>query len=424
MFDIKLIRQNPEIIDNGHKRRGLTPFAQKILEKDELYRQIITKLQGLQSEKNTLAKEFGSLKKQNLDTTNIVEKSNALKDEISSLEEKSRILEEQIQDILCSEPNTPLDDVPEGKNEEANICLRTVGIPRSFTFEPKPHFELGEDLGVLDFEQAAVVSGARFVYLKRDLAHLERALSNFMIDSNTREFGYEEVSPPLLVNDKAAFGTAQLPKFKEDLFQTTTGQWLISTSEISLTNLVLDKLLQEHELPLRYTALTPCFRSEAGAAGRDTRGMIRLHQFNKVELVSITTEDQASIEFDRMVNASESILKKLELPFRVMHLCAGDMGFSAKKTYDLEVWLPAQNAYREISSCSYCGDFQARRMNARYKPKTGDKPQFVHTFNGSSLPTGRTLVAILENYQESNGTIVIPKVLVPYMNGQTHIQKT
>ncbi|CAO5675041.1 MAG: Serine--tRNA ligase [Holosporales bacterium] len=423
MFDLKLIRQDPNFFNHGHHRRGLATFTEELLAWDEEHRSVLTKLQNLQSERNTLAKEFGLLKKQGKDTSHIGDRTNQIKEEIHNFEKHAKELEDKILTCLNQQPNTPLDDVPNGINEADNVCLKTVGKPRDFAFTPKAHYELGEDLDMLDFEQAALVAGSRFVYLKSDIARLERALAAFMLDSHTQNFGYVEVSPPLLVNSNAAYGTAQLPKFKEDLFEANTGHWLISTSEISLTNLVLSKMMNEQELPLRFTAFTPCFRSEAGAAGRDTRGIIRLHQFNKVELVSITTKEQAETEFDRMVMAAEAILQKLALPYRVMYLCTGDMGFASQKTYDIEVWLPAQNTYREISSCSYCGDFQGRRMNARYRPLNGEKPMFVHTFNGSGLPTGRTLVAILENYQQEDGSIVIPDVLIPYMGGKTLIQK-
>ncbi|MBP9752680.1 MAG: serine--tRNA ligase [Proteobacteria bacterium] len=423
MFDIKLIRQDPEFYNHGHHRRGLSSFTEDLLLLDEEHRLLLTKLQHLQSERNSLAKEFGILKKNGKDTSHISDRTNQIKEEIPTLEKQAKELEDKIFSILSIQPNTPLEDVPNGINEEDNVCLKTVGNLKTFSFTPKAHYDLGEDLNMIDFEQAAVVSGSRFAYLKSDIARLERALANFMLDSHTQNFGYTEVSPPLLVNSHAAFGTAQLPKFKEDLFEANTGHWLISTSEISLTNLMLSKMVSEQELPLRFTAYTPCFRSEAGAAGRDTRGLIRLHQFNKVELVSITTKEQAENEFDRMVSAAETILQKLALPYRIMYLSTGDMGFAAQKTYDLEVWLPAQNAYREISSCSYCGDFQGRRMNARYRPLNGDKPLFVHTFNGSGLPTGRTLVAILENYQNADGSVSIPDVLIPYMGGKKIIEK-
>lgn len=421
MLDLKKIRNTPQLFDEGHAKRGLSPFTQSTLELDQEYRSVLTQVQTLQAERNQIAKEFGQWKKDGKDTAPLTQKSDLVKAQLAKLEQIAKTLEKQLDDILSTQPNTPLEDVPIGKDETHNVCIKTVGTPKTFDFDILPHYELGENLKMMDFSQAAVVAGARFVYLKSDLARLERALSAFMLDTHTQEFGYTEVNPPLLVNDKAAFGTAQLPKFTEDLFHTNTGHWLISTAEISLTNLMLDKVVSKADLPLRFTGSTPCFRSEAGAAGRDTRGMIRLHQFNKVELVSIATEEQAESEFNHMLNAAQTILQRLDLPYRVMYLCSGDMGFSARKTYDIEVWLPGQNAYREISSCSYCGDFQGRRMNARYKDS--DKMAFVHTFNGSGLPTGRTMVAILENYQNADGSITVPHVLVPYMNGKTCIEK-
>lgn len=422
MFDIKYIRTHQNIVDEGQRKRGGDLFSDSVLELDEKHRFVLTELQNLQQLRNEIAKEFGLRKQKGLDVSDLSQKSEEVKSQISDLEIQAHDYKKQIDDILSSQPNTPLEEVPFGKAETDNVLFKQEGNIRSFDFEPLPHYELGEKLGMLDFEQASVVSGSRFVYLKKDLARLERALIQYFLDVNTQEFGYEEVSPPLLVNDAAAYGTAQLPKFKDDLFKATTGHWLISTSEISLTNMVLGKLLKEEDLPLRYTAVTPCFRSEAGAAGRDTRGLIRLHQFNKVELVSITSEKNPEEELQRMLNVSETLLKRLELPYRVMLLCSGDMGFAAKKTYDIEVWLPSQNTYREISSCSYCGDFQARRMNARYKEAESKKNVFMHTFNGSALPTGRTLVAILENYQQKDGSIQIPAVLIPYMNGQKIIK--
>lgn len=422
MFDIKDIRNTKEYIDEGHKKRGLSLFSENVLKLDEKYRECITALQNFQKERNDIAKEFASVKNNPEKSLELSKRSEFIKTSIHNFEKESKEYKEQIDDILSHQPNTPLDNVPMGTCEKENVCVKINGDIPLFDFEPKPHFELGEQLEMIDFEQATVISGSRFVYLKKDLSRLERALNAFFLDVNTQEFGYTEVSPPFLVNDKAAYGTAQLPKFKDDLFQTTTGHWLISTGEIPLTNLVADKIVKESALPLRFTASTPCFRSEAGAAGRDTRGMIRLHQFNKVELVSITSQENVEEEFNHMLKAVETILQRLALPYRCVELCTGDLGFSARKTYDLEVWLPSQKTYREISSCSYCGDFQGRRMNARYKTKEG-KNMFVHTYNGSSLPTGRTLVAILENYQQKDGSIKIPPVLIPYMNGQTIIQK-
>jgi len=316
----------------------------------------------------------------------------------------------------------PLPDVPVGPDETGNVEVRRVGDPPRFDFEPKQHFEIGEALGLMDFETAAKLSGARFVVLKGALARLERAIASFMLDLHTTEFGYTEANPPLLVRDDAAFGTGNLPKFAEDLFHTTNGYWLIPTAEVSLTNFVREQIIDEAALPMRLTAWTPCFRSEAGAAGKDTRGMIRQHQFTKVELVSITTPEQSLAEHERMTACAEEVLKRLGLPYRTVLLCTGDMGFASQKTYDIEVWLPGQNTYREISSCSVCGDFQARRMNARYRPKDG-KPEYVHTLNGSGLAVGRTLIAILENYQQADGSVIIPEVLRPYMRGMERITK-
>ncbi len=316
----------------------------------------------------------------------------------------------------------PASDVPDGADESANLEIRRFGEKPSLAFKPKEHFELGEKLGQMDFETAARMSGARFVVLKRGLARLERAIAQFMLDLHTEQFGYMEVSPPYLVRDQAMYGTGQLPKFADDLFHTTTDYWLVPTAEVSLTNLVREQILDEKELPFRFTAYTPCFRAEAGAAGKDTRGMIRMHQFSKVELVSITTPDLSTQEHERMTSCAEEVLKRLGLHFRTMLLCTGDMGFAAKKTYDIEVWLPGQNAFREISSCSNCGDFQARRMNARYRPASEKSTRFVHTLNGSGLAVGRTLVAILENYQQADGSIAVPGALKPYMGGLDRIE--
>ncbi len=322
-----------------------------------------------------------------------------------------------VEAALAGIPNIPAEDVPDGLDAGANREMRRHGTPPSFGFKPRDHAEIGEALGLMDFARAGKLSGARFVVLRGQLARLERALAQFMIDIHTREFGYTEVSPPLLVRDEAVYGTGNLPKFADDLFRTTTGLWLIPTAEVSLTNLVADEIVEEAELPLRFTAWTPCFRSEAGAAGKDTRGMIRQHQFYKVELVSIAHPEQSGEEHERMTVCAEEILKRLGLAYRVMLLCAGDMGFASRKTYDIEVWLPGQNAYREISSCSNCGDFQARRMKARFRPKEGKGTRFVHTLNGSGLAIGRTLIAVLENYQRGNGTVAVPDALKPYMDG-------
>ncbi len=424
MFDIRWIRENPETFDEGLRKRGLAPLSARLLEIDEARRRNLSALQDAQSRRNAASKEIGKAKaaKDEARAAELMAEVASLKEAIQTGEAEERALEDKLRSELAQIPNLPLDEVPLGPDETGNVEVRRIGTPPAFDFAPKQHFEIGEALGLMDFETAAKLSGARFVVLKGAMARLERALALFMLDLHTTEFGYTEASPPLLVRDEAAFGTGNLPKFADDLFQTTNGYWLIPTAEISLTNFVREEMLDEAALPLRYTAWTPCFRSEAGAAGRDTRGMIRQHQFSKVELVSITTPDQSLAEHERMTACAEEVLKRLGLAYRTMLLCTGDMGFASRKTYDIEVWLPGQNAYREISSCSVCGDFQARRMNARYRPKDG-KPEFVHTLNGSGLAVGRTLVAILENYQQADGSVIIPEALRPYMRGQERIEK-
>ena len=415
MHDIRFIRENPEQFDELLKNRGLSPIADRIMQLDKQHRQILTDLQTYQSQRNTIAKAFGDAKRNGEPTDSIALESEKIKQHINVLEETSRLEEQKLHDVLAGIPNLPANDVPIGSDEHANVEVSRWGTPRSFSFTPKQHYELGEALGLMDFETASKLSGARFVLLKGALSRLERAIAQFMLDSHGTEFGYTEVTPPLLVNDASMFGTGNLPKFGEDAFKTNYGHWLIPTSEVSLTNIVAGDILNPEHLPIRMTAYTPCFRAEAGSAGRDTRGMIRNHQFTKVELVSITTPEQSDVEHERMTSAAESILQKLNLPYRKMLLSTGDMGFCAKKTYDLEVWLPGPKAYREISSCSNCGDFQSRRMNARFR-KDQDKPQFVHTLNGSGLAVGRTLIAVLENYQEADGSITIPEVLRKYTN--------
>lgn len=422
MLDLKWIRQYPELLDSGLQKRGQAAVSAKIIELDLQYREIQTELQTLQSQRNDIAKQIGACKQKGESADVFMAQSQALKEKIPEREAVERQLGEDLQTLLSFIPNMPADDVPLGKDEADNQLIRTVGEPTKLGFSPKFHFEIGEQLGLMDFETAAKVSGARFVFLKGSLARMERALAAFMIDCHTESFGYQEVSPPLLVRSHSVYGVGQLPKFKEDLFATTDDRYLISTAEVPLTNLVQEATVDEASLPLRYTAHTPCFRSEAGSAGRDTRGMIRQHQFTKVELVSITHPENSVAEHERLTSAAEEILKKLKLPYRVMLLCTGDMGPGSRKTYDLEVWLPGENTYREISSCSNCGDYQARRMNARFKPTDGGKPQFLHTLNGSGLAVGRTLVAILENYQQADGTVLIPDALVPYMKGQKVIQ--
>ncbi|MGE8942804.1 serine--tRNA ligase [Leptospira interrogans] len=437
MFDIRWIRDNPAAFDAGLAKRGLAPLSAKLIEIDEARRANLTRLQDAQARRNAASKEIGKAKasKDEAKAQALMKEVADLKEAIQAGEVEEKAIDAKLTAELAQIPNLPRDDVPEGTDETGNVEVRRVGTPPTFDFAPKQHFELGEALGLMDFETAAKLSGARFVVLKGAMARLERALAAFMLDLHTGEFGYTEIAPPILVRDEAMFGTAQLPKFEEDQFEALDGaaaralkggeavvnrRWLIPTAEVPLTNLARESIQDEADLPIRVTAHTPCFRAEAGAAGRDTRGMIRQHQFAKVELVSITTPEQSSDEHERMTACAEEVLKRLGLAYRTMLLCTGDMGFASRKTYDIEVWLPGQNAYREISSCSVCGDFQARRMNARYRPKDG-KPEFVHTLNGSGLAVGRTLIAILENYQQADGSVVIPQALVPYMGGLERI---
>jgi seryl-tRNA synthetase len=424
MFDIKWIAANAAKFDERLGARGLAPAAEALVKLDEERRRHVTTLNDIQARRNAASKEIGAAKAKKDETraAELMAEVNALKDKLAAGEEEVKRLDAELQKALEVIPNLPRDDVPVGKDEHANKQVRVVGTPPSIS-APKQHFELGEALGLMDFETAAKVSGARFVFLKGDLARLERAIANLMLDIHTGEFGYMEVNPPLLVRDAAAYGTANLPKFADDLFKTTTDFWLIPTAEVSLTNLVREKILAEEELPLRFTAWTPCFRSEAGSAGRDVRGMIRQHQFSKVELVSITTPDKSLEEHERMTACAEEVLKRLGLAYRTMLLSTGDMGFASQKTYDIEVWLPGQNTYREISSCSVCGDFQARRMDARYRPKGAKGTEFVHTLNGSGLAVGRTLIAVMENYQQPDGSIAIPDALQPFMRGAKKIER-
>ena len=419
MHDIRFIRDTPEAFDAGLSKRSLAPLSASILALDAEARAVTTQLQELQARRNEASKQIGAAKakKDEAEAQRLMAEVSAIKDDLTAgdLEEKAR--QKTLFDALAAIPNLPADDVPPGKDENDNVQIRSHGEARVPNFPAKEHFDLGEALGQMDFETASKMSGARFVVTRGQLARLERALGNFMLDLHTSEFGYTETNPPMLVRDEAVFGTGQLPKFSEDLFSTENGYWLIPTAEVSLTNIVRETIMTEAELPKRFTAWTPCFRSEAGAAGRDTRGMIRQHQFSKVELVSITTPDQSDAEHERMTQAAETVLKRLGLSFRTMKLCAGDMGFSARKTYDIEVWLPGQGRYREISSCSNCGDFQARRMDARYRPSGEKGTRFVHTLNGSGLAVGRTLIAVMENYQQGNGTIAVPDALKPYMGG-------
>jgi seryl-tRNA synthetase len=425
MHDIKLIRDDPAAFDAGLKRRGLSPQSAEALKRDADLRALLTRLQTAQARRNEASKLIGQAKakKDETQAQSLMAEVAGLKDEIQKGEEVQRKLESDLNEYLASIPNLPAPDVPDGADETANREIRRVGAKPNMPFKPKEHFELGEALGQMDFESAARMSGSRFVVLKKGLARLERAIAQFMLDLHTEQFGYSEISPPYLVRDQAMYGTGQLPKFADDQFRTTTDYSLIPTAEVSLTNLVREQILDTHELPLRFTAFTPCFRAEAGAAGKDTRGMIRMHQFSKVELVSITTPDQSAEEHERMTSCAEEVLKRLGLHYRTMLLCTGDMGFSARKTYDLEVWLPGQDAFREISSCSNCGDFQARRMNARYRPASEKSTRFVHTLNGSGLAVGRTLVAILENYQQADGSILVPEALKPYMAGLDRITR-
>ena len=469
MLDLKWIREDPQDFDAGLARRRLPPMSAEVLKLDEARRANTKALQDMQARRNAASKEIGKAKGKGGDPAKaeaLMAEVGGLKDRITAGEQRERELDERIKTLLSGIPNMLAPDVPDGKDETENVELRRWGKPRDFAkegFEPKQHFEIGEALGLMDFEAAAKISGARFTVLKGGLARLERALGQFMLDVQTGEHGYTEVNPPLLVKDDAVFGTAQLPKFAEDLFATSQSltlydhllemqeeydrkfklalesgnieevqkayvplardpkqkekRWLVPTAEVPLTNLVRESILAEADLPYRFTALTPCFRAEAGAAGKDTRGMIRQHQFYKVEMVSITTPDRSQTEHERMTNCAEEILKRLALPYRVIVLCSGDTGFAARKTHDLEVWLPGQNTYREISSCSNCGNFQARRMQARFRPKDSKEVQFVHTLNGSELAVGRTLIAVIENYQEEDGSIRVPEALMHYMGG-------
>jgi len=418
MYDIRWIREEPEAFDAALKRRGLAALSGEILALDAKRREAQTALQTMQTRRNEASKAIGEAKRKGEDAAALMAEVAGLKDRMAAAEEGERQLAAKLQERLSTIPNATLPDVPEGADETANVELRRHLEPRRFNFAPKEHFELGEALGMLDFEAAAKLSGARFTVMRGQLARLHRALAQFMLDLHTTEHGYTEVAPPFLVRDEVLYGTGQLPKFAEDLFRTTHGLWLIPTAEVPLTNLVADAIVAAEELPIRVTALTPCFRSEAGSAGRDTRGMLRQHQFEKVELVSITTPEQSADELERMVGCAETVLKRLELPHRTMVLSTGDIGFAAMKTYDVEVWLPGQDAYREISSCSNCGDFQARRMKARFRPVGDEKgTRHVHTLNGSGVAVGRCLIAVMENYQQADGSIAVPAALRPYLGG-------
>jgi seryl-tRNA synthetase len=427
MYDIKWIRENPDAFKRGLKRRGLDSEAiySELMKLDEQRRANETFAQRAKASINKISAEIGAAKKagDQARVSELMEQVSRLKSDITK--SSGQVADDSISELgdkLAEIPNMPLDDVPDGANASGNVEHHVVGKKRAYSFKPKQHFELGEALGMMDFELAAKLSGARFVVLQKGLARMERALGQFMLDVHTgKEHGYTEVNPPILVRDEVMFGTAQLPKFAEDQFRTTNDFWLIPTAEVPLTNLVRESIVEEAQLPMRLTACTPCFRAEAGAAGKDTRGMIRQHQFTKVELVSITTPEKSKEEHERMLSCAEEVLKKLDLHYRVVTLCTGDMGFAAQKTYDIEVWLPGQNMYREISSCSVCGDFQARRMNARYRAKDGVR--HVHTLNGSGVAVGRALIAVMETYQDDKGAIVVPEALKPYMGGITKIEK-
>jgi len=433
MYDIKWIRENASVFDDGRRRRGLEPLSDRLLALDDVRKAAISGLQVAQERRNAASKEIGQAM-----AAKDSARADALKAEVAELKTRMGEMEAQekaaiaeLNDALLEIPNTPREDVPEGRDEHGNVETRRFGTAPDFAagFTPKEHFEIGEALGLMDFEAAARMSGARFVVLKGALARLERALMAFMLDLHTEQHGYMEVNPPLLVRDEAMFGTAQLPKFRDDQFRAGDDFWLIPTAEVSLTNLVREQILDDAALPLRVTAGTPCFRLEAGSAGRDTRGMIRQHQFSKVELVSVTKPEDSAAEHERMTACAEEVLKRLGLHYRVMTLCTGDMGFASQKTYDIEVWLPGQTdgdvqgRFREISSCSVCGDFQARRMNARYRPAGEKATRFVHTLNGSGIAVGRALVAVLENYQNEDGSVTVPDALRPYMGGLETITK-
>ncbi len=421
MFDLKAIRDDPAAFDAGLDKRGLDASAERVIQLDELVREAKGALQDAQTRRNRLSKEIGAAKARGDDVGGLLEEVSATKDALKSADEVVGDRTRELDELLSGLPNIPVAAVSKGIDESANLELRRWGELRRFDFAPKEHVDIGEALGTMDFERAARMSGSRFVVLSGALARMERALAAFMLDLHTREFGYTEVDPPLLVRDAAAFGTGNLPKFADDLFRTTDDYWLIPTAEMVLTNLVADEIVDGARLPLRFTAFTPCFRSEAGAAGKDTRGMIRLHQFTKVELVSIAHPEASDDELERMTSCAEEVLKRLELPYRLVLLCGGEMGFASRKTYDIEVWLPGQERYREISSCSNCGDFQARRMKARFRTSGERGTRLVHTLNGSALAVGRTLIAVIENYQEADGSVSVPPALRPYMDGRERI---
>ncbi|MGZ9097091.1 MAG: serine--tRNA ligase [Micavibrio sp.] len=422
MHDINAIRKNPEAFDKNWGRRGLSAQTPAILKLDEERRNAQTEMQALLQRRNEASKEVGEIKKKGGDAAALMAEVASLKDRTVELEQREATLAESLTQHLSSLPNMLDDDVPDGADEHANVELRKSGELKKLNSEAPDHVAIGEGLGMMDFDTAAKMSGSRFVLMHSGLARMERALAQFMLDLHTNEHGYTEVSPPLMVRDQTMYGTGQLPKFAEDQFRTTRGDWLIPTAEVPLTNIVADSIIEDESLPRRYTAFTPCFRQEAGAAGKDTKGMIRQHQFYKVEMVSITTPEQSKDEHERMTQCAENVLKKLGLAYRTIILCSGDIGFGARRTYDIEVWLPGQQRYREISSCSNCGDFQARRMKARFRGKGEKETQFVHTLNGSGLAVGRTLIAVLENYYDpADGGVFVPEVLKPYMGGMEKI---
>ena len=425
MLDLRSIRDDPDRLDRSLGRRGAAPLSAQILDLDAQRRAVQTGLQDMQTRRNTASKAIGQAMGQGKadEAEALKAEVAALKDTMAEAEANEKALAAELEAILAGTPNILDEDVPEGPDESGNVELRRHGEPATFDFEPREHFDLGEALGMMDFDAAAKLSGSRFTVLRGPLARLERALAQFMLDTQTEEFGYTETSVPILVRDEALFGTGQLPKFAEDLFRTTAGHWLIPTAEVPLTNLVAGDILDEAALPIRVIAHTPCFRAEAGAAGRDTRGMLRQHQFYKVELVSIAHPDHSDEEHERITGCAEAILARLGLAYRTMVLCSGDTGFGAAKTYDIEVWLPGQGQYREISSCSNTRDFQARRMNARFRPTEGKGTRFVHTLNGSGLAVGRTLIAVMETYQQADGSVVVPEVLRRYMGGREVIAR-
>jgi seryl-tRNA synthetase len=426
MHNIKYIRNNPKQFEKLMKRRGISLNSSEILDIDNDIRSYQTKMQVLQEKRNKASKDIGILISQGADISSLKKNISDYKSDLTIMDEKVKDLNLKLNNLLIELPNSLEDDVPEGKSEEENQFIKAWGEKPQFSFNPLDHVEIGEKLNQMDFKRGVKISGSRFVLLRGQLALLERALSTFMIETHLNDDEFEEISPPFLVKEHALFGTGQLPKFSDDLFHTTDNRWLIPTAEVPLTNIVSNEIIDKNNLPFRFVANTPCFRSEAGAAGSDTRGMIRQHQFSKVEMVFVTHPTKSNEELEYLVSCAEKILQKLKLPYRVMMLCSGDVGFSAKKTYDLEVWLPGQNSgqglYREISSCSNCGDFQARRMNAKFKDKVSNEIDFLHTLNGSGLAVGRTMIAILENYQQKDGSIVIPDALLPYMRGLKKIE--